>query len=669
MKLRAQGHLHAGIQVAGRWRIPLHHAAVRHRHISLDADPPQWNKPEPLCGDPADNAAVSDIDVGPNGIAVFYYHYLEIISNNAVIDLNKPIGYEQLVRIYSSGGAAGGSSTCTDGESIWSFSFYTDDGLYVESLFPDARRFPPSVAGIYPRVGEFFSGFVYPNRDDGEIYLAMGKHTPLIFRAQGWSLKENPVRRLTTLAKTVTITAADIAPPPEMALAMRGGAGAARLARFAPALGGAVLDGSMSGWESCDPITFQADKQQTIEVRTLYDPENLYFRWHARLSAAFDPKPLAPAEHLFDHGRLADTLSFYMQGDPSAKPGGSVDGRPGDVRIIFSVLKDGRTVRPVALGMYPTWNGNAKPTPMTYQSPVGKVSFAHVGLLTDAKLNHVVDADGKGFVLTAAIPRSAFPGLPAFSDSVRTMVNFEATFLGHSKFWWANSDGSASRETYDEPSESRLYPGSWAPAQFLGFAKGVTVRNWLSCGPFGGPGAEKFEFDPRNEIKAAVRDFCEAAKFPPDDGEIDLKATFTGQMIKGYWNDPREVRWTPAPIADLDTRFIVGGGGQVWYGATWICVPRKMELEFQFQSHYQTYLRWFLNGQPVDPGKYAPRVPENDAGTVATKTLILPAGWSQLTFRGYGTGYSPFRVGLVLSGDPERLWSLKLLATPPPPAK
>ena len=85
--------------------------------------------------------------------------------------------------------------------------------------------------------------------------------------------------------------------------------------------------------------------------------------------------------------------------------------------------------------------------------------FAHVGPLADAKLNFVMDGDGKGFVLLAGIPRSAIPGLPRLSGDVRTMVNFEATFAGHNKFWWANSDGSANRETYDEPSEARLYPG------------------------------------------------------------------------------------------------------------------------------------------------------------------------------------------------------------------
>jgi hypothetical protein len=87
--------------------------------------PAQWNKPEPLGGDPV-GAPFADIDVGANGIAVFYYGYLEIVSNNAMIDLNKPLGYEQFLRAFGSGGAGGGPCTCTDGETIWSFS--TDGG-------------------------------------------------------------------------------------------------------------------------------------------------------------------------------------------------------------------------------------------------------------------------------------------------------------------------------------------------------------------------------------------------------------------------------------------------------------------------------------------------------------------------------------------------------------
>ena len=34
-------------------------------------------------------------------------------------------------------------------------------------------------------------------------------------------------------------------------------------------------------------------------------------------------------------------------------------------------------------------------------------------------------------------------------------------------------------------------------------------------------------------------------------------------------------------------------------------------------------------------------------------------------FRGYCVGYPPFRAGLILDGEPEKLWSLRLAATPP----
>ncbi|MCX5683067.1 MAG: hypothetical protein NT049_05205, partial [Planctomycetota bacterium] len=494
------------------------------------------------------------------------------------------------------------------------------------------------------------------------IYLAVGKYTPLIFAAEGWSMTENPARPLRSVQPTVKILASQIASPPEIALSLRGGAGAARVARFTPALGGAVMDGSLDGWESCEPVLLASDKDQTVEVRCLYDAEHLYLRWHARMATKFQPKPLEPIERIFSHGRLADTLSFYMQGDANAAAGGPAEGRPGDVRFVFGVFQDGAAARPVAIGMYPQWTGKAAPSPQSYRSPVSTASFAHVGPVEGVQLLHKLDADEKGFVLVAAIPRAAVPRIGPLAGGMRTMVNFEATFAGHNKFWWANSDGSAGRETYDEPSEARLYPGSWAPAEFLGLGKGVVVRNWLLCGPWGGPGAEKFSADPRIE-KKAVRDFCEAARYPPDDGKVDLAAVFTGDPLRGYWPDPRQVRWKPATIADLDTRVICGPSAQVWFGATWIYAPAETQVELAFQGHQQTTLRWSLNGQTVLDGEI-----KEDAQTkqhVATKTLTLRAGWNQVTFRGYCVGYPPFRAGLVLHAPEETLWKLKLSATPP----
>ena len=370
---------------------------------------------------------------------------------------------------------------------------FNEDGLYVDTVFPDGRKFSRTNAGVYPQPGEFFAGDIFSDRATGKIYFAMGKYTPMIFEAEGWSLTENPARPLTTVQRTVTIAASQIASPPAVALSVRGGAGAARIAHFGPALGEVAFDGSMSGWELSEPIVFEADKEQTVEVRCLYRPDEIFLRWHARMPAKFEPKLLPPLARVFTHDQAADTLSFYIQGDVNAKPGGPREGRAGDVRFVFGVFQKDGAAQPIAVGMYPQWTGKAA-SPQTYRTPVGAATFAHVGAVEGARLFHKIDADGKGFVLVAALPRAALPAIQQpFGGGLRTLVNFEATFGGHSKFWWANSDGSASRETYDEPTEARLYPGSWAPAEFQGLGDGVLVQNWLICGPFGGPGAEKFQ--------------------------------------------------------------------------------------------------------------------------------------------------------------------------------
>ena len=48
------------------------------------------------------------------------------------------------------------------------------------------------------------------------------------------------------------------------------------------------------------------------------------------------------------------------------------------------------------------------------------------------------------------------------------------------------------------------------------------------------------------------------------------------------------------------------------------------------------------------------------------KTLTLRRGWNQVFFRGYCVGYPPFRVGLVLAGPAETLWTLRVTSTVPP---
>jgi len=566
---------------------------------------------------------------------------------------------------------------------------FTDEGLYVDTIFPTGGK---EKYGVYPQPGEFFAGTVYANQANGKIYYASGKYTPMLFEMHGWSLTENPVRELKGVQAEVEITAAQTASPPEAALALRGGAGTALLARFAPALGGPTLDGgSLEGWEMAEPVRFASGKQ-TVEARLLYDPEHIYVRWNVLLDSSLALKPLPPPERLFTHDQGAHTVGFYIQGDAQAKSQAGArsaagrqmaTGRPGDVRFTFGLFLDGGKVRVASVGMYPDWSGpGAKP--QTYRTPVGTAEFAHVAPIEGLRTSYNIDQDFLGFVITAAIPRSAIPALEKpFDASLRTLVNFDANLGGHHRFWWANRDGSANRETYDEPSEARLYPGSWAPAEFQSLAGGVTVRNWLVCGPLGGPGTEQFKNDPNGplpgtkiEMKKAVRDFCEKAVYPPDTAGVDLDAVYKGEMIQGYWPDPRAVRWKPATIEGLDTRVKLGGGGQVWYAATWIYAEEAAEVKFQVQGHPQTEMRATVSSKaaadrPILLGPFQEPTVEERPGEghallrVAEQKVKLAAGWNEIRLRTYCYGYAPFRVGLVVDAPVDKLWKLKFSGTKP----
>ena len=215
------------------------------------------------------------------------------------------------------------------------------------------------------------------------------------------------------------------------------------------------------------PVVF-SDDGDTVEVRCLYSPDALAFRWHVRI-----------------------------QGDPDAPAGGPAEGRPGDVRFTCGLFTDGKGgVRPVLVGFYPEWKGGGA-RPQTYRTVAGgKASYAHVAEVPGAKVIGEVDADGCGFTLAARIPRAAVPVKSPFAGGLRTRVNFDANLGGHHRFWWSNTDGSASRETYDEPTESRFFPGSWSLCRFAGLGDGLVMRSWATIGPFGGPGFERFTYDP-----------------------------------------------------------------------------------------------------------------------------------------------------------------------------
>ena len=539
---------------------------------------------------------------------------------------------------------------------------YTEDGLYIDTLFPDDHLVPHDQMGAYWQPGEYFAGSVYANHDNGRIYFALGKTMPQIFESKGWSLTQYPAHQITPIDKTVTLTAADIAAPPEAALLMRGGAAAAHVARFYPSPGEApALDGSLRGWEACDPVQFGNGPAQTVEVRCFYDPGHLYLRWHARLGHDVEIKSLGLPQHIFAHDRAADTLGLYLQGDARAAPGGAhPNGRPGDVRFVFGIFKDNGAMHPVVLGMYPTWTGPGA-SPRSYRTPEGgTVTFANVALVSGVKTGYKIDGDGQGFTLAAALPRTALPGNPAL-DGWRTEGNFDANFGGQDKFWWSNTDGSASRETLDEPSEARLYPGSWSMMQCLPMTA-LPIRSWRAIGPFGSPEIDRLDYDKDRE---KIIKILFGSAFPPDTIR-DMKAVYDGPLTHTRAAQ-RRLSWQKVElgtdVVDFQKALGWSGGNDegTAYLLTHIYSPHDASVTLQVSKPGGQYaIHGQLNGKPLP---VVTESPELWSHLDSTQPLRLQAGWNELLIR-RDFVWGEMTLGATLQADPALLWQLRISASP-----
>jgi len=210
--------------------------------------------------------------------------------------------------------------------------------------------------------------------------------------------------------------------------------------------------------------------------------------------------------------------------------------------------------------------------------------------------------------------------------------------------------------------------------RFTSLGDGIVAKNWMILGPFGGPGTEAFGMNPHSLAdKKAVIDFYEKAEYPPDNNIVNPAEKFSGELIHGYWGKPREIGWRKASVADLDVRVDGGAASQAWYGATWIWAPANVEVEVEFSGHLQTYIRWFINGDPFEIAfkEYRPGVRTDVPRTYqgAIRTVWLKAGWNQVSWRTYSTGYAvtgaPFRIGLTVRAKDDVLWKLKFSGEPP----
>jgi hypothetical protein len=346
------------------------------------------------------------------------------------------------------------------------YHVYTDEGLYVDTLMMDAFRHGVETGGMYSHSGESWFGQHFLHPETGVVYLLLNRTALGVYEVKGW--EPGLVSPLELETTTVSLRAAHMRRANEHALDVRGGAGEARVAKIVGSHrpDGPALDGSMAGWSTAPAARFQADGSRQVEVRAMFDAEHLYLRAEVSLDQGFDPKRVDDLTALFTREAASDTVSVYLQGDRDAGPD-RVAGRAGDVRFVLGVVEGDGGPRPIVLGMYPTYFGSGEPQPRTYSGPSGTASFEHVAVLDTTRAGHAIDQDGDGFVIAAAIPEADIPLLDLSTQPI-TQIDFEATFGGVDKIWWANALLVDNTDTTDDAAAARLYPGAWVQGMFVG---------------------------------------------------------------------------------------------------------------------------------------------------------------------------------------------------------
>jgi len=530
---------------------------------------------------------------------------------------------------------------------------YNEDGLYVDTLFPDEKSVTKEQAGIYRQGGEFFAGRL--TEWDGQVYALLGKYTPEIYKIEGWNRDfANTIKTIQFPKQMVTLSVSQTSSPPEIAIQLRGGAGSAKFARFQPATGGQpALDGSLDDWLACEPVVFQSAKDQIVYVRGMYDEKNIYLHWQVRLGdRKISPQSGKNPERIFTHDREADTLSFYLQTDPEAAKSNNHAGRPGDVRFVFTLTQEpGQEIIPMVLGMYSSAPPLENLHPLTYRSPVGTATFAHVGTDLRISMGHQIDADQKGFVLAAAIPLEILPKELSLKDGARTLGNFDATFGGHNRFWWSNADGSASKETYDEPSEARIYPGSWAMFQFIPLTDTILIRSWQVAGPW--DNNENRDFRDGNEVmKKAIVDYYEQYVTPPDVSSYPFWGDFTRQQSRP---------WQLRSVEGTDPQLKLAQAGRLYHQMVWAHSPDDIEVRLRFYARPMTQLRVGVTSELMKESRQL--VFNNVKDEERAEMVTLQKGWNRILLRNYTFGYG-LEVGMTIHASPEILWKLRISAAP-----
>lgn len=334
---------------------------------------------------------------------------------------------------------------------------FTDDMLYIDQLFADARsgyeNWPDNpkrgfLANKMAPGQESFHGF-FTRAKDGRCLLTSGFTDCRVFEVTGLDSMKR-IGGSVELKKEYLARAAEIR---EFRLAggkMRGNVTVVKPQKTVK------VDGMLDEWSRDNAVQIKVDPRRGADVLTSYDNENLYIAWEAQ-----DASPMAnKAQNWQLAFRGGDCVDVMFR-----RPGDKLDDaalRAGDMRLLITML-DGK---PAAILYRPV--SDAK-QPYTFDA------FEGAGRGNAVKMDEVRLADEvhtavkigpQGYIVEAAVPWKLLGAQP--KPAMEFRMDFGVLFgdaMGSAtalRAYWENLD---TQIVADIPSEAALKPANWGVAK------------------------------------------------------------------------------------------------------------------------------------------------------------------------------------------------------------
>ncbi len=344
---------------------------------------------------------------------------------------------------------------------------FTTDGYYVQTLFRDGRipmlRLPDTyeeALGLdmskFSENGEPFSGTMV-RHSDGKVRLLSSTAGPtiIIVRVEGFDTIQDiePINITLTPEMLTEAYIFNNTDPEALVFGNEESSNGYGIARTTKEI---TINGETSDWIGLgsDLAISKDGIEENGTARLAYDDENLY-----ALYVINDKSPMVNMgneyQKLFKTGDLCDIM-LSNTNNSSGTTG------EGDIRITLSEFEG----KPVAV--LTKWKTDGEKQPYRYASPVNTLDFDYVGLIDDAEVSIVKDAENGLYILEAKLPLASI-GIKAeanknITGDVGIITSDEVGNANKARIYHFNKDTGL---VSDVPGEAVYYPSQWGKMYFM----------------------------------------------------------------------------------------------------------------------------------------------------------------------------------------------------------